>query len=392
MGMSKTTVSFFLPIFFSTLVICAIVLCTCAYCYKPSYLLRLQGGGRDHDLEKAPRGRIIGIQTEVAGDHPSDRPGATFVEVADGEVIDVLEAVPEGEEIDIIDADRPPSSSSWVNICRRRISFSLLCLCLIASSARSFRRPFLDHYFSLPPPSPPNSYKMGLSQLRCFTIAITVLALISNGLSAYLFQQFSNKLYRSSDSLVFYSYFATFVSALGILGSTKQHAYAMSIFANFFIIDSIVSALSRSIILYVFSTFRGYICDDNSAADGGLLSMTLPHGTFHQTSSDQPNGVSASLWDGNWGCIELMRILVMVGWVSLVATTIIQVFFAILVRQYANSLFLKRHGDPESVTVCFGESVREMDGLLVNQNGGPRRSRRASASSWTPPRDPEKVR
>jgi len=232
---------------------------------------------------------------------------------------------------------------------------------------------------------------MGLSQLRCFTIAITVLALISNGLSACLFQQFSNKLYQSSDSLVFYSYFATFVSALGVLGSTKQHAYALSIFANFFIIDSIISALSRSIILYVFSTFRGYICDDNSGIDGGLLSMTLPHGTFHQTSSDRPNRVSASLWDGNWGCIELMRISVMVGWVSLVATTIIQVFFAILVRQYANSLSLKRHGDPESVTVCFGESVREMDGLPVNQNGGPHRARRASASSWTPPREPEKV-
>ncbi|RPB05265.1 hypothetical protein L873DRAFT_1664018 [Choiromyces venosus 120613-1] len=366
MGMSKTTVSFFLPIFFSTLVICAIVLCTCAYCYKPSYLLRLQGGGRDHDLEKAPRGRIIAIGREVAENHPSDRPEATFVEVVDHEVIDVLDAVPEGEEIDIIDAGRPPTSSSRVAHC-------------------FFRRPFWIAIFYFLFPSS-NKYKMGLRQLRGFTIAITVLALISNGLSASLFQQFSNKLYRSSDGLVFYSYFATFVSALGVLGSIKQHAYAMSIFANFFIIDTIVSALSRSIILYVFSTFRGYICDDNSPTDGELLSMTLPHGTFHKTSSDQPNEVSPSLWNGNWGCIEIMRISVMVGWVSLVATTIIQVFFAILVRQYANSLFLKRRDDPERGTACFGESVREMDGLLVNQDDRPHCTRRASASSWTPSR------
>jgi len=164
----------------------------------------------------------------------------------------------------------------------------------------------------------------------------------------------------------------------------------MSIFANFFIIDTIVSALSRSIIIYIFSAFRGYICDDNSATDGGLLSMTLPHGTFHQTSSDQPDGVSPSLWDGNWGCIESMRISVMVGWVSLVAATIIQVFFAILVRQYANSLFLKRH-DPEWGAVCFGEPVRGMDSLLVNQNGSPYPTKGASASSCTPSRELEKV-
>jgi len=142
----------------------------------------------------------------------------------------------------------------------------------------------------------------------------------------------------------------------------------MSIFANFFIIDTVVSALSRSIILYVFSTFRSYICDDNSATDGGLLSMTLPHGTFHKTSSDQPNGVSPSLWDGNWSCMELMRISVMIGWVSLVAATTIQVFFAILVRQYASSLFPKGRDDPERGTVCSGESLREMDGLLVYRN------------------------
>lgn len=165
----------------------------------------------------------------------------------------------------------------------------------------------------------------------------------------------------------------------------------MSIFANFFIIDTIISALSRSIIIYLFSTFQSYICDDNSATDGGLLSMTLPHGTFHQTSSDQPNGVSPSLWDGNWGCIESMRISVMVGWVSLAAATVIQFFFAILVRQYANSLFLKGHDDPERGTVCFGESVREMDGFLVKQNGSPHPTRRASASSCTPSRELEKV-
>jgi len=49
---------------------------------------------------------------EVAGGHQSGRPGATFVEVSDGEVIEVLDAHPEGEEIDIIHAERSPTESS----------------------------------------------------------------------------------------------------------------------------------------------------------------------------------------------------------------------------------------------------------------------------------------
>lgn len=66
MGMSKTTVSFFLPIFFATIVICAIVLCTCAYCYKPSYFLgirRTADFDYDDDPEKAPRGRVVVVST-----------------------------------------------------------------------------------------------------------------------------------------------------------------------------------------------------------------------------------------------------------------------------------------------------------------------------------------
>jgi len=49
---------------------------------------------------------------EVAGGHPSGRPGAAFVETVDGEVIDVFEAVPETEEIDIIDAELSSTTGS----------------------------------------------------------------------------------------------------------------------------------------------------------------------------------------------------------------------------------------------------------------------------------------
>lgn len=44
-SMSKSTISVFLPVFFSALVICGVVLCTCAYCHRPSFLFFRGGRG-----------------------------------------------------------------------------------------------------------------------------------------------------------------------------------------------------------------------------------------------------------------------------------------------------------------------------------------------------------
>ncbi|KAF8248141.1 hypothetical protein K440DRAFT_626776 [Wilcoxina mikolae CBS 423.85] len=47
--MSKSNISVFLPIFFSALVICGIVLCTCAYCHRPNFLFL--GGSHYNDSD-----------------------------------------------------------------------------------------------------------------------------------------------------------------------------------------------------------------------------------------------------------------------------------------------------------------------------------------------------
>lgn len=160
----------------------------------------------------------------------------------------------------------------------------------------------------------------------------------------------------------------------------QQHAYSMSIFANFFLLDTIASAILRSILLYIFSTFRRYICDDQLLTDG-ILSLTLPHGTFHQTSHGQVDTASTlgteevfetadaadlAMWGSEWGCTEIMRISFLVGWTSLAAASLIQMFFAILVRQYANSLFFKPHQDREKGAAHLVELAREKDSLLVS--------------------------
>ncbi|KAH8147689.1 uncharacterized protein LAJ45_08153 [Morchella importuna] len=130
MGMTKAQTSLFLAIFFATIILCAVVICTCFYCYKPSIFLggrrsksptdssdsytgSSDSGSSSEDVEKAPRGRVVGLTTETAARHPSDHSDY------EAEEIEVVEAEPEsehshhhhhhhhghGEHIDIIDAN-----------------------------------------------------------------------------------------------------------------------------------------------------------------------------------------------------------------------------------------------------------------------------------------------
>jgi hypothetical protein len=152
----------------------------------------------------------------------------------------------------------------------------------------------------------------------------------------------------------------------------------MSIFANFFILDTFVSALSRSILLYILSAFQHYICGDQSTTDSSLPQLALPHGTPHQPSQGQVNiastgtknlevgDIASSMvsWDADRGCIEMMRISFLVGWVSLAATTMMQMFFAILIRRYANCLFCRQiRGNLLEEGRVTEPAAREKDGL-----------------------------
>lgn len=176
----------------------------------------------------------------------------------------------------------------------------------------------------------------------------------------------------------------------------QQHAYTLSIFANFFILDTVISALSRFVLLYIFSTFRYHICDVEST-NAGLLAMTLPHGTFHSSTFGHIDDVieAAGVEDNGanlpvspyqiphalatgWGCSELVQISIMVGWISLFTSMLVQMFFAALVRQYAMSLW-KTQAD----YVHMNDGMLE-EGWVDNETEQPRRPGRASAASHPP--------
>ncbi|KAI5791849.1 hypothetical protein EDC01DRAFT_630358 [Geopyxis carbonaria] len=100
--MSKSTISVFLPIFFAALVICAIVLCTCAFCGRPSFFSYLRGSNESiYDEEKGPEAQVVSIEHETVGS--IDMPEATYVHHPSSN--------PDVEDIDIVDA-QPPSAEN----------------------------------------------------------------------------------------------------------------------------------------------------------------------------------------------------------------------------------------------------------------------------------------
>jgi len=75
--MSKSQIAVFLPIFFSALVICAVVLCTCMYCRRPSFLGFGGGGG-------GVGGGGGGAGGSDGSDYTSGSDSSTDVEKGDG--------------------------------------------------------------------------------------------------------------------------------------------------------------------------------------------------------------------------------------------------------------------------------------------------------------------
>jgi len=104
--MTSSTISIFLPVFFAALVVCGIVLCTCAYCHRPNFFVHLQSGDLDPEKQGAPTGHITDIEHVHVGGSDSPPPVEHVHHNSGGpEVFDVEEAEPaEASVIDIVEA------------------------------------------------------------------------------------------------------------------------------------------------------------------------------------------------------------------------------------------------------------------------------------------------
>ena len=119
MGASKSTISVFLPIFFSALVVCGVALCACAYCHRPNYFTYIRGWGggtgdddEDEDPEKGrrrkkakrrrrrPEPQVIAVETESAG---RPMPGGYAAGGQQGDFSVVSVDPSDAEEIEVVE-------------------------------------------------------------------------------------------------------------------------------------------------------------------------------------------------------------------------------------------------------------------------------------------------
>lgn len=108
--MSKSIISVFLPILFAALAICAIVLCSCAFCHGQNSMPGYRGGSSirsESDLESnnGHGGEVLEVEQESVGSasYPGGFPGGNAL--GDGGRFNAVP--PAGEAIRVVDAVHP---------------------------------------------------------------------------------------------------------------------------------------------------------------------------------------------------------------------------------------------------------------------------------------------
>lgn len=111
--MTAPNISVLIPVLIAVLIVSAVVVCTCLYCYRPERCLGWRSSSNtdySSDEEKydppARPGHIVSIEHENVGEHYPQRPTATHVPGhLNVEHVHIHHAEPEAEIVDIVDAD-----------------------------------------------------------------------------------------------------------------------------------------------------------------------------------------------------------------------------------------------------------------------------------------------
>ncbi|KAF4626174.1 hypothetical protein G7Y89_g11984 [Cudoniella acicularis] len=102
---------------------------------------------------------------------------------------------------------------------------------------------------------------MALTKARTITLVVAVATLTSNTLSSILFHQLPDDPYHLASNFGFYLHFANILSVFGFIGALRQHALSISIFANYLLLDTILCAIPRFLILTLLNDLSPTICE-----------------------------------------------------------------------------------------------------------------------------------
>lgn len=186
---------------------------------------------------------------------------------------------------------------------------------------------------------------MSLSRLRTISLLIAAATLSSNALSSLVFHQLPDDPYHIAANFSSYLYFANLVSVLGLIGSFCQHALSVSIFSNYLMLDTILCAIPRILILSMASSISNSYCappdiTTSSSADIPLIGRDYSHmeiGEHHHQEISMGGGI----WLENQQCTRIVFLAQTALSAGIVAATLLQFVGALQVREFGRRLAVK---------------------------------------------------
>ncbi|KAH6674674.1 hypothetical protein B0J14DRAFT_19700 [Halenospora varia] len=189
---------------------------------------------------------------------------------------------------------------------------------------------------------------MTLSRSRTITLAVAIATLASNTLSSILFLHLPDDPLHLASNFGWYLHFANILSVFGCIGAMRKHALSIAIFANYLLLDTILFAIPRFLILTLINTLTTTICSPSSSLSPSLyqsfssstssstyLSSTLPN---LDSSPIEPNFFSQ--YTRSWtpeGCERIVWLAQLTMAAGVVAATLLQFVGALSVREYGRN-------------------------------------------------------
>jgi hypothetical protein len=212
---------------------------------------------------------------------------------------------------------------------------------------------------------------MSLSRSRTITLVVAIATLTSNTLSTVLFHQLPDDPYKLASNFSWYLHFANVLSIFGFIGALRQHALSVTIFSNYLILDTILCAIPRFLVLSLLSPLSSQICAPSSASTTSpYSSVFLPPITPSSLAPTNPEN-AASVIEQLWSEDGCMKILVLAQWTlaaGVLAATILQFVGAMCVREYGRALGRREEAnwlEEEMEFSCDGMQVEDDEDQVV---------------------------
>lgn len=214
---------------------------------------------------------------------------------------------------------------------------------------------------------------MTVAKSRTITFVVAIATLASNVISSLLFSQLPDDPYHLAGNFRWYLHFANILSFFGLLGSLRQHALSIAIFSNYLLLDTILCAIPRVLLLGLFQTLSAPLCASPPASPFSpeplFASQSPSPSTTYSSESAFSSSVSpASQWErltGTWtpaGCYHIVRLAQLALAAGVVAGAILQFVGALYVREYARELWMREIREDAAAGRVVGQMwIPEMD-------------------------------